>query len=268
MDDRGTDISTFQQQVDRLVGLGYPGLADRSEDDLRALLEPLRATADGLPDTARPGHAAWVVVVTRDLVAPEDTMPLLRLVGPRGTGTSPGRVDRNHAAGDLAGYHPVEDARPPAPAYLLVDVERGEEFCNVRPEDATRAVRERGRSPLTIDEGHRPGHTPARPSGVQQVLHARRLAPHGHRWGPPGAGPLDQRARAEAGLVLGRQPSQLARTCLGGCSRQLTGSSSSRFITGVAAMPWTTTDSAIANAVVDHSQGAASRSICPVAQAR
>ena len=161
MDDRGTDISTFQQQVDRLVGLGYPGLADRSEDDLRALLEPLRATADGLPDTARPGHAAWVVVVTRDLVAPEDTMPLLRLVGPRGTGTSPGRVDRNHAAGDLAGYHPVEDARPPAPAYLLVDVERGEEFCNVRPEDATRAVRERGRSPLTIDEGialvtHRP----------------------------------------------------------------------------------------------------------------
>ncbi len=161
MDDRGTDISTFQQQVDRLVGLGYPGLADRSEDDLRALLEPLRATADGLPDTDRPGHAAWVVVVTRDLVAPEDTVPLLRLVGPRGTGTRPGRVDRNHAPGDLAGYHPVEDARPPAPAYLLVDVERGEEFCNVRPEDATRAVRERGRSPLTIDEGialvtHRP----------------------------------------------------------------------------------------------------------------
>ena len=81
-----------------------------------------------------------MLVVTRDLVAPEDTVPLLRLVGPRGPGTKPGRVDRNHAEGDLAGYHPVADAQPPAPAYLLVDVERGEEFCNVRPEEATQVV--------------------------------------------------------------------------------------------------------------------------------
>ena len=48
----------------------------------------------------------------------------------------------------------------------------------------------------------------------------------------------------------------------------MTGSSLSRFITGVAATPCTTTDSAIANAVVDHSHGAASSSIYPVAQAR
>ncbi|MGI9156139.1 MAG: DUF5701 family protein [Marmoricola sp.] len=34
-----------------------------------------------------------------------------------------------------------------------VDVERGEEFCNVRPEQATATVLGRGRSPLTIDEG-------------------------------------------------------------------------------------------------------------------
>jgi hypothetical protein len=34
-----------------------------------------------------------------------------------------------------------------------VDVERGEEFCGVPPEDATATVLARGRSPLTIDEG-------------------------------------------------------------------------------------------------------------------
>ena len=94
-----------------------------------------------------------MLVVTRELVAPEETVPLLRLWGPRGPSSKPGRVDRNHAEGDLAGYHPVADATPPGAAYLLVGVERGEEFCNVRPEDATRAIRERGRSPLTIDEG-------------------------------------------------------------------------------------------------------------------
>ena len=80
-------------------------------------------------------------------------MPLLRLWGPRGPGSKPGRVDRNHGEGDLAGYHPIEGCEPPGAAYLLVDVERGEEFCNVRPEDAPRSIRSRGRTPLTIDEG-------------------------------------------------------------------------------------------------------------------
>jgi hypothetical protein len=32
-------------------------------------------------------------------------------------------------------------------------VDRGEEFCGVRPEDALPVVRSRGRTPLTIDEG-------------------------------------------------------------------------------------------------------------------
>ena len=95
----------------------------------------------------------YVVVVTRDVVPPEQTVPLLRLWGPRGLGDRPGRVDRNHAEGDLAGYHPIAASTPPATAYLLLDVERGEEFCDVPPQDATAVVLGRGRSPLTIDEG-------------------------------------------------------------------------------------------------------------------
>ena len=92
-------------------------------------------------------------MVTRELVPPESTVPLLRLWGARGPGSKPGRVDRNHGEGDLANYHPIEGCEPPAAAYLLVDVERGEEFCNVRPEEASNVVRSRGRSQLTIDEG-------------------------------------------------------------------------------------------------------------------
>ena len=41
----------------------------------------------------------------------------------------------------------------PVPAYLLVGVDRGEEFCGVPPEDALPVIRGRGRTPLTIDEG-------------------------------------------------------------------------------------------------------------------
>jgi hypothetical protein len=160
-----TVTGTFQQQVDRLVELGYPGLAATTETDFRELLEPLREAAEALPDQDRDetiqGRTSYVVVVTRDLVRPEDTVPLLRLTGPRGPGERPGRVDRNHGEGDLGNYHPIEASTPPAAAYLLLGVERGEEFCDVRPEEATAVVLGRGRSPLTIDEGialvtHRP----------------------------------------------------------------------------------------------------------------
>ncbi len=156
--DRGTRtqedlIPTFQQQVDRLVSLGYPSLAGLSDEQLTHLVEPLRASATTLEGEDSPSAVPFVLVLTRDLVPPEETVPLLRLWGPRGPGSKPGRVDRNHAEGDLAGYHPVADSTPPGAAYLLVGVERGEEFCNVRPEEATRTIRDRGRSPLTIDEG-------------------------------------------------------------------------------------------------------------------
>lgn len=141
-----------------MVELGYPDLAGRSEEEFRKLAEPLRDAATALTGASAEGafsssHAPFVLVVTRDLVAPERTVELLRLWGPRGLGSKPGRVDRNHGEGDLAGYHPSEGCEPPAPAYLLVDVERGEEFCNVRPEEASKVVRSRGRSQLTIDEG-------------------------------------------------------------------------------------------------------------------
>ena len=140
--------TTFPAQLDRLVELGYPGLAGLDEAAFRDLLAPLERLAPSDPDT--PGRAPFVLVVTRTLVDPYATVPLLRLAG----GGRPGVVDRNHAQGDLATYHPLPELHvPDAAAYLLLDVERGEEFCGVRPEDALPVITGRGRTPLTIDEG-------------------------------------------------------------------------------------------------------------------
>ena len=92
-----------------------------------------------------------MLVVTREVVDPERTVPLLRLAP---SGTKPGVVDRNHGEQGLAPYRPIEQvALPSTGAYLLLDVDRGEEFLGVRPEEALPVVLGRGRTPLTIEEG-------------------------------------------------------------------------------------------------------------------
>ena len=142
------------RQVDTLLALGYPALAGLDEAAFRDLLRPLRDAAATLPDLVEhdePGRAALVLVVTRALVDPEATVPLLRLA-PKGT--LPGIVDRNHGEAGLAPYRPIEQVVLPDPvAYLLLDVDRGEEFRGVRPEEALPVVLGRGRTPLTIEEG-------------------------------------------------------------------------------------------------------------------
>jgi hypothetical protein len=144
---------SFEDQVTTLVELGYPALAGLGESDFRSQLAPLADEAHRLDEGEpkdEPGRAAYVIVVTRSLVDPTTTVPLLRLVG----GRKPGVVDRNHAEGDLATYDPLPELNvPEASAYLLVDIERGEEFCGVRPEEALPVIRGRGRTPITIDEG-------------------------------------------------------------------------------------------------------------------
>jgi hypothetical protein len=147
-------VTLVDRQVDTLLALGYPALAGLTDAELTARLAPLRDAADALPDVPaedQPGRASVVLVVTRELVDPEATVPLLRLAP---NGKAPGIVDRNHGEAGLEPYRPVEHVTLPDPgAYLLLDVDRGEEFRGVRPEEALPVVLGRGRSPLTIEEG-------------------------------------------------------------------------------------------------------------------
>jgi len=122
------------------VALGYPALAGLDEERFRALLEPLVVLGRGQVDP--------VLVITSRLISPEARVPLLQLAG----GSRPGVVDRNHD--DLATFAPLDYLGVPAgAAYLILGVERGEEFCGVRPEEALPQILARGRTPLTIDEG-------------------------------------------------------------------------------------------------------------------
>ncbi|MEU7609000.1 DUF5701 family protein [Micromonospora sp. NPDC049204] len=143
----------FDRQVDHLVHLGYPDLAGQSENAFRDLVAPLRARAiDGTADLSAPTDARvpFLLVITRDLIGVPERVSRTTLAGKR----KPGVVDRNYADDDLPRFDPIKELETPAgPAYLLFDVDRGEEFRNLPPITAMEGITAQGRLPLTIDEG-------------------------------------------------------------------------------------------------------------------
>ncbi|NES29820.1 hypothetical protein GCE86_25055 [Micromonospora terminaliae] len=154
MSDSRYDAATeFDRQLDRLVQLGYPAMAGLTEDAFRDLLTPLRPAAVArAADLAAPtdGRVPFLLVTTRELVPVQERIALTTLAGKR----KPGILDRNFPAGDLPAFDPIKELEVPAgPAYLLFDVDRGEEYRNLPPSTALAQMTERGRLPITIDEG-------------------------------------------------------------------------------------------------------------------
>jgi hypothetical protein len=139
---------TFDQQVNRLLDLDHPTRAGWSTRRFRDTVTPLReaalrAEADADPDSA---NVPALLVITGGWVPLESTMADVVWKG------RPGRVEMPPTT--PADYVTIDEVRvPQAAAYLLLDVDTGPDLQDVRPEDALVALRERGRTPLTIDEG-------------------------------------------------------------------------------------------------------------------
>ncbi|MCD9195055.1 DUF5701 family protein [Streptomyces albireticuli] len=148
--DAGTE---FDRQVRTLVDLTYPALAGMAEDAFRGLLEPLRESVLARAAAMEPpaeGRVPFLIVVTRALVPLEEAVPLTTLAGK----SKPGVIERFYKPGELERFVSIEElALPDGAVYVVFDVERGEEFCDVVPLDALATVAERNRTPLTIEEG-------------------------------------------------------------------------------------------------------------------
>ncbi len=153
-------VHLLSLQRDRYIALGYPALAGITEEAFCALADDAIAQASTSVTSLAPGEGepgeggiGALLVVTRLLVSDEARVPLLRLPG----SDRPGLVDRNHASDARVGlshYVPRQGMEiPPSPVYVAWGVERGDEFRDVAPRDALPVIAQRGRSPLTIDEG-------------------------------------------------------------------------------------------------------------------
>ena len=152
----GADLTLeFERQIETLIARGYPAAAGLSERAFRARLKPLAAELDALPGVAgqaarnraaRAERVPFVIVVGSALVPRAAAVPLMELRGKRGFTDMP--------AEDLDRFAPTERvALPNDPAYLVTDLDTGEDTLNVTPEDALKTIVKRRRSPLTIEEG-------------------------------------------------------------------------------------------------------------------
>jgi hypothetical protein len=142
----------LDRQVDQLLALGYGDLTGLGDTGLRHAIEPLRATVlsrtSAMP-APTPSVVPFVVVIAPRLTPPARTMPLIT----RGTRTpKPGFVSPDTQ--DIGGFVPIQGVDvPDADAYVLLDVQRGDEYRSWRPDDALPEITGRGRTPLTVHEG-------------------------------------------------------------------------------------------------------------------
>lgn len=142
-------VEEFDRQLDRLVSV-LPAALGVDPHQFTQTLAPLRAVAaEVAPRGSEAAGSAFVLIPDVAGVDLDSLVPLLSLEG----SGRPGIVDRNHGPEGLRPYRPLPELNVPAVPYLLVDVERGEEFCDIRPGDAVTEIVGRGRSPLTIAEG-------------------------------------------------------------------------------------------------------------------
>ena len=145
------DVDTeLDRQRDTLVRLGYPAIAGLSEAELDADIDDLRvalsAVAGSRVEPPTPGRVPFVLVVPATLAPATATMPLTTLRGRAGF------ISRDTT--DIAKFVAIPSVEVPSRrVYALVDVVRGEEYCNVRPKDALVEIEAAGRTPLTYDEG-------------------------------------------------------------------------------------------------------------------
>lgn len=124
-----------------------------AREPLTRLLETGVAEAAGISAarlaahvSALPDDAGAILAVHPSLVSARDLAALMRHNG------KPGFVVEDMS--DLEQFGPIASVSvPESPLYLIHDLDRGDDMRNWSPDEALPAITDRGRTPLTVNEG-------------------------------------------------------------------------------------------------------------------
>lgn len=130
-----------QQQLDRIVALGYPDVADMSDAAFRALAQPL------IEELEHSDLGSNILLIpTRELVSPESLIARTSINRMAGFTTMPPR--------DIASFMPQDGFEPPeGPFYLVIEPHTGTCYVNREPDVARKLIDSDERTPLTLEEG-------------------------------------------------------------------------------------------------------------------
>jgi hypothetical protein len=130
-----------QRQLDRIVALGYPDVADISAASFRALAKPLIQALE-----RHDLGESILLVPTRELVSPESLISRTSINRMAGFTTMPPR--------DIISFLPQDGFEPPeGPFYLVIEPHTGTAYVNREPDVARKLIDSDDRLPLTLEEG-------------------------------------------------------------------------------------------------------------------
>jgi hypothetical protein len=142
-------MTTLEHQIDVLVRMGYPDMIACEPEQFRESLMLLSAyvphQGPSKSDISA-GTVDFVLVIHSSSAPVESTLPLLVRQGKTAVERLfPRRPDF---------FKPLESLRKPiGDAYLLLDVDRGNQTLNMVPVEAEKRLAADGRTPLTVEEG-------------------------------------------------------------------------------------------------------------------
>ncbi|GED69747.1 hypothetical protein BRE01_34490 [Brevibacillus reuszeri] len=139
----------FERQINNFIQKGYLSITGHSEEDFRKQLEPLRKKVVELEHagvSAQKGKVPFVIVIKRDWIDSERAMQLVERKNKVGFSIM--------ASEEINRFTSIKGIElPEGIAYLLVDIDTGQEMLNVTPNQAMEMIKNENRSPLTIEEG-------------------------------------------------------------------------------------------------------------------
>jgi hypothetical protein len=142
-------LTEFERQVSNLIEKGYPHSAGLTEAKFKQLLNPLKSFLDKSPQIEidiEKGRLPFVIVISSQLISGKEMMEKVIFNDKDGNEKLyPNRAEE---------FKPINFlSLPNVKAYLLLNIDRGREFLNIRPEEALETIYSRGQTPLTVEEG-------------------------------------------------------------------------------------------------------------------
>lgn len=135
---RTADI--IRGQLDVIVDLGYPKVADMSTRAFIALAQPLLSALDKIEIADD-----VLLVPTRELVSPDSLISRTSIRRRAGFSTMPPR--------DIESFLPVDFNPPEGPFYIVVNPHTGTKYVNREPDVARKLMDSDGFQPLSLEEG-------------------------------------------------------------------------------------------------------------------